>query len=227
MTERRLVVFDVDGTLIDSQAHIVAAMSGAFTVVGLPVPDRAEILGIVGLSLHVAMARLAPDRPDLTDNLVTAYKERFAELRLASDPVAQSPLYAGALSVLRALAARDDVYLGVATGKSRRGLDHVLAVHDLAGLFQTVQVADHHPSKPHPSMVMACLTETGVKAANAMIVGDTSFDMEMGRAAGISAVGVSWGYHPVDALIGAGATTVIESFSALPAVCDRIWCANV
>jgi phosphoglycolate phosphatase len=227
MTGTRLVIFDVDGTLIDSQAHILAAMAGAFAAVGLPVPDKAATLGIVGLSLPVAMARLAPLHPDLTGPLVDAYKGTFTDLRLSHDPKAQSPLYPGALAVLNRLAALDGVLLGIATGKSRRGLDHVLALHDFAGLFETVQVADDHPSKPHPSMVRACLDATGVDPHNAVIVGDTSFDMEMGCAGGITAVGVSWGYHPVADLRHAGATVVINRFADLPAACATIWGAHV
>ena len=221
MTELRLVIFDVDGTLVDSQAHIVAAMTEAFTANGLTPPDRARTLSIVGLSLPVAMARLAPDHADRIDALVEGYKTAFASLR-KSDGAALSPLFPGARDALDRLAAEDHTLLAIATGKSRRGLRHILDLHDLQGRFQSVQVADDHPSKPHPAMIDACLSETGVAAARAVILGDTTFDAEMARAAGIAALGVGWGYHPAAALDAAGAAEVLHSFDALPAALERV-----
>jgi phosphoglycolate phosphatase len=223
MTPLRLVIFDVDGTLIDSQAHIAASMDAAFRANGLVPPTRAATLSIVGLSLPVAMAALAPDRPDLHGALVAAYKDAFAALRHSGDGAALSPLFPGARAALDLLAAQDHVLLAIATGKSRRGLDHVFDLHGFRRLFQSVQCADDHPSKPHPSMVDRCLRDTGVDAADAVIVGDTSFDIDMGRAAGIHAIGVSWGYHPVDALTASGAGAIVDDFAALPAALDRIW----
>lgn len=221
MSELRLVVFDVDGTLVDSQAHILAAMDEAFRYHELPTPPRADILQIVGLSLPVAMARLCPDRPDLNDALVSVYKEAFASLRQSPDGAALSPLFPGAIARLRALAEEPFTLLGVATGKSRRGLRHLFDLHDMAGLFHTVQVADDHPSKPHPSMLLACLAETGVEARRSAIVGDTTYDMEMARAAGICGLGVAWGYHPPGSLSEAGAAEVLHDFDALPAALER------
>ena len=223
MTGLRLVIFDVDGTLVDSQAHILAAMARAFAAVGLPGPPRAAVLGIVGLSLPQAMARLCPARPDRVPDLVAAYKDAFADLRRAGDGAALSPLYPGAAAALAALAAEAETLLGLATGKSRRGLAHLVELHGWAGLFQTVQTADDHPSKPHPAMLEACLAETGVAAGRAVIVGDTTYDIEMGRAAGIAALGVGWGYHPPAALHAAGAARVLDEFTALPGALAAIW----
>lgn len=213
---QRLVIFDVDGTLVDSQGHILAAMKLAFTALGHDVPARAQVLSIVGLSLPVAMARLAPDLdPSEHLKLVATYKDAFATLR-AQD---LSPLYAGAADMLARLARQSDLVLGIATGKSRRGLDHLVAAHNWAGQFATMQVADDHPSKPHPAMIHACLQETGISPAHAVMVGDTTFDMDMAHAAGINALGVSWGYHPADAL----GPHVIDDFAALPTALARIW----
>lgn len=209
-----LVIFDVDGTLLDSQAHILGAMAIAFAGIGHPCPPREAVLGIVGLSLPQAMARLAPDLD--ADALVAGYKSAFGTLRAET----ASPLYPGARAALERLAARG-IVLGIATGKSRRGLDHVLAAHGLAGHFATTQVADDHPSKPHPAMVLAALAETGADPARAVMIGDTSFDMDMGRAAGVRTLGVSWGYHPRAAL--AGADAVIDGFDALEAALDHLW----
>ena len=221
---RYLVVFDVDGTLVDSQDHILAAMSYAFGAQGLICPSKSDVLGFVGLSLPEALARLAPDHPAQTQSLlVEGYKAAFKNMREAGLPVAHAPLYPGALATLHALAAQPETLLGVATGKSRRGLDQLFLAHDLAGMFSTAQVADDHPSKPHPSMLRQCLRDTGVEGHNAVIVGDTEFDMQMGVAAGFRTVGVAWGYHDTARLYAAGAERVIDDFADLmPALHDMM-----
>lgn len=218
-----LVLFDVDGTLIDSQHMIVAAMSRAFTACDRPIPPRAELLGVVGLSLDLAMSRLLA-RPEIDADaraLSAAYKEAFFDLRTSAEH--QEPLYPGALQALATLAARDDVLLGLATGKSRRGVRAILDLHDLHGRFVTIQTADEHPSKPHPAMILAALTETGVAPDKAAIVGDTTYDVEMGRAAGIAAIGVAWGYHADAALTRAGAARVVARFDDLPPTLDHLF----
>lgn len=218
MTDLRLVIFDVDGTLVDSKAHIAAAMSAAFEAEGLAVPPLPEILGVVGLSLPLAIARLAPDLPaDRLDRMVDSYRERFFALRVGH---AASPLYPGARAAIEALAGGGTTLLGIATGKSRRGLDAILEAHALGPHFVTLQCADHHPSKPHPAMVLAALSEAGVASGRAVMIGDTEFDIEMGRAAGVRTLGVSWGYHPRARL--AGADGVVDTFAALPAAVDRV-----
>ena len=218
----RLVILDVDGTLIDSQAHIVAAMEVAFQVNGLTPPPRARIRSIVGLSLPVAIAELTDGHPDRTAAIVEAYRHAFTTLRETHTGLVLSPLFPGARALLDLLAAEAGTLLAVATGKSRRGLEHILDLHGLRGILHSVQVADDHPSKPHPAMIEACLAETGVARDRAVMVGDTSFDMEMARNAGVAGIGVSWGYHPVPALRAAGAAIVLDSFDALPAALDRI-----
>lgn len=216
----RLVVFDVDGTLVDSQAHILGAMALAYEGQGLAMPPREAVLAIVGLSLPQAFSRLAPDADAaLLEALVAGYKGAFGTLR-AGD---LSPLYPGAREALVGLRARGDVVLGVATGKSRRGLDHVLAGHGLQGWFDTTQVADDHPSKPHPSMLHATLRETGLPGHGAVMIGDTTYDIEMGRAAGFLTLGVSWGYHPPAQLHRAGADRVVDSFDAVIPALDALW----
>ncbi len=213
----RLVIFDVDGTLVDSQGDIVASMTAAFGDVGLAVPARAEILSIVGLSLDVAMAQLAPEAD--TERMVRSYKDTYAHLR-ATKGAASSPLYPGARAALDHFAGRDDVLLGVATGKSKRGLDSLIAAHGLEGMFVTRQVADFHPSKPHPSMIHAALDETGIEASDAVMVGDTRFDMDMATNAGVAAIGVAWGYHPRSEL--SAAHQVVDSFADLPAAIEKV-----
>lgn len=211
-----LVVFDVDGTLVDSQGLIHAGMAAAFGTIGRAAPDLASVRAIIGLSLESAMLTLAPNlAPDEVIDLVEAYKAAFINARSNGKGEESAPLYPGVRAVLDQLYAVDPLILGVATGKMRRGLDHFLAAHDLGAYFDTLQTADFHPSKPNPAMLHQCLTQTGVDARRAVMVGDTTFDMEMGRAAGFKTVGVSWGYHDVDALIAAGADVIIDHFDAL------------
>ncbi|SLN46514.1 Phosphoglycolate phosphatase [Roseovarius litorisediminis] len=218
----RLIIFDVDGTLVDSQNDILGAMTHAFERAGQPVPTRDETLGIVGLSLDVAIPRLAPLLDvSLHAQIVAWYKEAYMDLRAKTGVAESSPLYPHALATLRALHAVPENILGVATGKSRRGLDKLLDGHGLRHMFATQQVADHHPSKPHPSMLRAALSETGIDARDAVMIGDTSFDMEMARAAGIPAIGVSWGYHAADVL--SAATQIIDDFRQLPACLESLW----
>ncbi|MCB1396040.1 MAG: HAD-IA family hydrolase [Rhodobacter sp.] len=220
-TPLRLVIFDVDGTLVDSQRDILAAMAGAFAALGLAVPPDEAIKGIVGLSLPVAMDRLAPGASEVTlDALVAGYKHSYAERRRLHGADG-SPMFPGARAALDRLGNDPMMQLAVATGKSRRGLDGLIAAHGLQGVFVSTQVADDHPSKPHPSMIHACLRETGVDAAQAVIIGDTEFDIEMGKAAGIGAIGVSWGYHPRARLGRADA--VIDSFDMLDAALRQVW----
>jgi len=220
----RLAVFDVDGTLIDSQDAIAGCMAEAFAATGLVCPPRAELLSIVGLSLPVAMGRLAPDASAAQlDRMVAAYKAAFVALRQSGAGEGEAPLYPGARAALDRLAAEDETLLGVATGKARRGLDHTFGAHELGRYFVTAQTADDHPSKPHPSMLLRALVETGVDPARAVMIGDTTYDIEMGRAAGFRTIGVGWGYHPAAALAAAGADTVIEDFAALDAALETLW----
>lgn len=220
----RLVIFDVDGTLVDSQADILAAMGHAFSLAGHPLPPRATVLSIVGLSLDVAVARLAPEIDAAVQvRMVDWYKEAYIALRAQAGAAQSSPLYPGALAVIEALHAQPETLLGVATGKSRRGLDKLLEAHDLGRYFVTQQVSDHHPSKPHPSMIAAALSETGVAPGDAVMIGDTSYDMDMAQAAGIAAIGVGWGYHSRDALARTAAHRVIDDFSQLAPCLDILW----
>jgi len=215
----RLVVFDVDGTLIDSQAHIVRAMAEAFAAIGAPAPDRATVLAVVGLSLPMAVASLAPARSEAEQGaMVAAYRASYGRQRAEG----RTPPYPGAADLLARLAARDDMLLGLATGMSRRGVEHMLDAEDWRGHFVTRQVADDHPSKPHPAMLKAALAEAGVEPAAAIMVGDTEYDIEMGRAAGVATIGVGWGYHPVDRLARAGADRIVTDFAALEAALDEI-----
>jgi phosphoglycolate phosphatase len=218
MPDLRLVIFDVDGTLVDSQAEILAAMTVAFGSEGIAMPPRADVLSIVGLSLAEAFARLCPQATaQQRDRLVDAYKHAFVGMTAAHQ--ALGPLFAGARAAIDILRAQDHTLLAVATGKSRRGLDKLLDRHGLTGLFHSEQVADHHPSKPNPSMILTALNETGVSPDRAVMLGDTTFDMDMARAAGIKKIGVPWGYHAANTLMP---DVMIADFAALPAAVDQL-----
>ncbi|APG45872.1 HAD-IA family hydrolase [Phaeobacter porticola] len=214
----RLILFDVDGTLADSESDIVQCMQEAFEVYERK-PAKRDILSIVGLSLPEAVAQLAPDlHPESRDTVVELYKDAYYRARVTKG-AGHSPLYPGAAEVLAELNAVPEYLLGVATGKSQRGLDALIETHQLR-CFVTRQCADHHPSKPHPSMVQRAMADTGVTPANTVMIGDTSFDIDMGHAAGVHTIAVDWGFHPADQL---GADHIIDSFADLAPLLQHIW----
>lgn len=211
----RLALFDCDGTLVDSQDNICRSVEEAFGLARIDAPPRDRIRRIVGLSLVEAMRSLVPDGGDvLHRSLAEAYKAAFLRLR-STGALAEEPLYEGIAALLDMLAA-DGWRLGVATGKSDRGLARILAHHGIADRFVTLQTADRHPSKPHPSMIETAMAEAGAVPATTVMIGDTSYDMAMARAAGARALGVAWGYHPSGELIAAGAHAVADTVAALP-----------
>lgn len=221
--ELRLVVFDIDGTLVDSQALILEGFAHAFATVGRGIPSRRAVLDLVGLSLPEAVRGLLPDASAKDQAaVVQAYRAHYTRLR-AEHGAAAVPLFSGAREAVETLAARPEVLIGAATGMARRGLDHVLDVHGLTHHFVTRQSADLHPSKPHPAMLEAALAEAGVAPVRAVMVGDTTFDIGMAVAARVAGIGVSWGHHPAAALQAAGAVRVVDSFAALIATIDEVW----
>ena len=214
-SRRRLAIFDCDGTLVDSQANICMAMEHAFEGAGRTPPLRQDIRRVVGLSLVESMRILLPHADDKThDELAEHYRGAFLNLR--NNGLVDEPLYDGMAAVLSEL-DEDGWNLGVATGKSDRGLIRCLDHHAITGLFVTLQTADRHPSKPHPSMVYQALADAGADARNAVVIGDTVYDIHMGRAAGTRTVGVNWGYHRVAELREAGADYIAESMDDLKA----------
>lgn len=224
MTNLRLAIFDMDGTLMDSQASILGAMASAYKTAGHAAPTADAIRGIIGLSLVEAVQHLTPSF-DVSEasRVAEFYKQHFVEARARNAAESAAPLYDGALNALMALKQDPEVLLGVATGKARRGLEHALKTHDLGAYFVTTQSADEHPSKPNPSMIDQCLRDTGVDVDNTVMIGDTTFDISMGVAAGVKTIGVSWGYHSVDALKTAGADVVIDHYDALVPALNELW----
>jgi phosphoglycolate phosphatase len=213
-----LVIFDVDGTLVDSQHHIVEAQRRAFAFLGLAAPARIQSLSVVGLSLTEAFTLLVgPEGP--VEALTEAYKQAWTQLR--HETGFAETLYPGAAAALAALAAVPSITLGIATGKSVRGVDRLIATHGWDGLFKTVQTADDHPSKPHPSMIEQAMAETGIAARDTVMIGDTTYDMDMAKAAGVRAIGVAWGYHEPASLLASSAERVVGSFAELLEVLGR------
>jgi phosphoglycolate phosphatase len=220
MSDIKLVVFDCDGTMVDSQHMICAAMNGAFTVHGLALPDPVKVRRVVGLSLVEAVARLLPDAdPEMHVRLAEQYKTEFRHLRETEH--SYEPLYPGVKEVLVQL-SRAGYLLGVATGKSRRGLIAALDRHGLSDFFLTLQTADDAAGKPHPQMVLQAMAAAGAAPQHTVVVGDTSFDMEMARSARAGAVGVAWGYHEPEELKASGASEVISELSELLPLVEKM-----
>lgn len=218
----KLLIFDCDGTIIDSQAGIVLSMDHAFRALELQPPTRAATLAVVGLSLPEAFFALAPGvEPEVRHELAERYKSAFRDLD--RDPSECEFLFPGCKETIAALAGQDDVVLGIATGKSRRGVDRLIEKEDWHGHFFTIQTADEHPSKPHPSMIATAMAEAGALPHQTIMIGDTTYDIEMARAAKVGALGVTWGYHHRDELTEAGAHLIIDDYAELPAALDTIF----
>jgi phosphoglycolate phosphatase len=208
-----LALFDCDGTLVDGQADHCNAMERAFSGAGLTALPRDVTRRVIGLSLLESMRVLAPREKEETHRtLVDGYKQAFGEMRGRGQ--ISEPLYDGIVPLLHAL-EHSGWKLGVATGKSDRGLKNCLENHGIINKFVTLQTADRHPSKPHPAMVYQAIAEAGSSAQNTVMIGDTSFDIHMGRAAGCKTIGVNWGYHSAKELHEAGADRIAESIDEL------------
>lgn len=205
----RLAVFDCDGTLVDGQASICEAMDIAFSQTGLPAPDHHDVRRIVGLSLPQAIRMLAPDADQaLQVAAVDAYKRAYRTSRLEGR--LEEPLFSGIAELIDQLQSAGWM-LAVATGKSDRGLLSCLASHGIKDRFISLQTADRHPSKPHPAMLQAALADALAEPENTVMIGDTTFDMDMAIAANVRPIGVDWGYHTTQELTAAGAIAVATS----------------
>jgi len=206
----RIVVFDVDGTLINSVSVISHCLSTALVGFGCPAPTQLEVREIIGISLPEAVGRLAPEAsPNVQKNIVEKYREEFSRVHAQEGFTEQ--FFPGAMACLKGLS--DSGYLlAVATGKSRKGLNDLLAQHDLGKYFVALGTADDGPGKPHPYMLQKVLSESGVESSEAIMIGDTTYDIEMARSARVCSVGVSWGNHTVMELRKAGANHIVDSF---------------
>lgn len=216
----RLAVFDVDGTLIDSQHIIVAAMVEACGAHGIAPPEAARVRRVIGLSLVEAIATLLPDLAEEEHlRIARTYKDAFNAL--IQIPAHEEPMFPGALEAMTAL-ENDGWLLGLATGKSQRGVFRLIERYSLQRRFVTLQTADDNPGKPHPAMLVRAMAEAGVDKAQTVMIGDTTFDMQMARNAGVSGIGVAWGNHEAGELRQVGACDIIESFHHLAPLCARL-----
>lgn len=205
----KLVLFDCDGTLVDSANVIHACMERTFEDFGFELPALAHTKSIIGLTLDIAIAQMLARAVDDEIAAMTArYKEHFM-LHRENGGVLE-PAYDGISALIAELSARDDVILGVVTGKSRRGLNAILEHQKMTSSFFTTRTADDCPSKPHPAMVLECCAEAGIDAERTVVIGDAIYDMQMAASAGARGIGVSWGYAPVDALVAAGADHIVH-----------------
>lgn len=216
-----LIVFDMDGTLIDTHGLIAEHMATAFSGNGLPEPTPADVRQIIGLSLPVAISRLANSADALVvDRLVDSYKTAYREsLEHHTD---REPLFPGAREALDRLRNSPATLLGIATGKGLSGVHRILGNHGLTSHFVTLQTPDHNPSKPDPGMLLRAMAETGMGPNETIMVGDTVFDIELAVNAGCQSVGVTWGYHDPGDLVRAGAGAMIDSYDELDAALIRV-----
>ncbi len=209
----KLVVFDVDGTLVDSRAILKQASDAASHALGLTPPPYDELRQIVGLNLAEGLAQLAPEQPpEVMEKLVGYYKSSFGDLH--RQPGFTEPLYPGAADLLDRL--KDEGWrIAMATGKSRRGVNMIVEMHAWADLFDSTHCADDGPGKPHPAMLLEAMRALEADPACTIMVGDTAHDIGMARAAGVRAVGVTWGFHTRAEIEASGADVVLDTFEAL------------
>ncbi|MBA3577065.1 MAG: HAD-IA family hydrolase [Pseudomonadota bacterium] len=204
----KLAIFDCDGTLVDSGATIYRALAETFDAHAIDLPPSGDCQRVIGLSLTEAMAALVPGS-STSDHLELAETYKGCFFRARQQGLVEEPLYDGILDLLDSLESQGWL-LGVATGKSDRGLRHCLQANGIHARFISLQTADRHPSKPSPQMALAAMADAGASAERTIIVGDTSFDMAMAVAAGAHAIGAAWGYHEPQELVAAGASAVAE-----------------
>ena len=212
-----LIIFDVDGTLVDSRAFIVETQRRTFFAHGLTPPAPTHGLSLIGLSIREVLVRLAgPDAP--IDAMAETYRKMVRVVR--NDPQYREALFPGIPALLTRLGARGDLAMGLATGHPMASVGALVSSFGWHGLFRTVQTPDNAPSKPDPGMILNAMRVAGAEPGHTIMIGDSSFDMEMARAAGVTAVGVSWGFNAPAALYKAGAHRVVDSVEALRFLLD-------
>lgn len=218
----KFAVFDCDGTLVDSQFVIAQTMNLMFADFGIPTMEREAIRRIIGLHLPEAIEVLVGEAPQGAsfDDMAEAYKAHFFEIRQSGD--FHEPIFDHVTDVLRQLSDAG-VTIGMATGKSRRGAEYVLEKHGLRHLFASIKTSDDGPGKPHPQILVDAMTEMKAEPSRTVVIGDTSFDIELAKNAGAGAIGVKWGYHGADELEAAGADRLIGSFLEVPDALAEVW----
>jgi phosphoglycolate phosphatase len=208
----KLIIFDFDGTLVDSRSLILESHRTVFSEFRLPLPAPADSLALVGMSLDVILTRLAGPTAPIRE-MVRAYDLLLPQLR--TDPAFAEKPFDGIADLLYELSSTPGIILGIATGHRSDTVAPALEALQWSGFFRTIQAADMAPSKPHPGMLLQALAATGVSSENAIFIGDTTFDMQMAQAAQLRSIGVSWGYHKAEPLMAAGAHRVAQAVDDL------------
>jgi phosphoglycolate phosphatase len=215
----RLIIFDMDGTLVDTVGLIVETMSDAFTSIGEAAPDDLAIRGISGITLDDAIALLAPAADQKRHvELAASYRKHYR----SRAGLEREPLFKGAVEAIDRLRTKPGTILAIATGKGFQSATALLDAHGIRGHFHSVQTPSHNRGKPDPQMIETAMAQAGASKAETVMVGDTVHDMRMSRAAGVAAIGVAWGYHEREELRKAGADVVIESFDDLDHAIDKL-----
>jgi len=216
-----LAVFDCDGTLVDSQHSIVSSMQDAFVKSGLQPIDSDAVRHMVGLTLLEGIARLAPaESTERHHEIADHYRSAFHQAR--SLPAHEEPLYDGVKECLQDI-ENDNIILGIATGKGRRGLESTLSRHNIRDRFTVLKTADDGPGKPHPAILLDAIAETGASPETTVMIGDTVFDMELAKNADVKAIGVSWGYHSPTDLKHYGADAIVHNYSEVHGALKKLW----
>jgi len=211
----QLIVFDWDGTVMDSTAVIANSIQSACRDLGLPVPSDEDARHVIGMGLVQALQHAVPEAPE---HMYEPLADRYRHYFLAQDQ--NIPLFAGAQETIEEL--HDAGYaLAVATGKSRKGLDRVLDSSGLRRYFHASRTADETFSKPHPAMLQELMDELGMQPEEVLMVGDTTHDLQMAINAGVDAVGVTYGAHPEDQLRALSPRALLDDFHEL-----RAWLKN-
>ncbi|WP_299349047.1 HAD-IA family hydrolase [uncultured Maritalea sp.] len=217
----RLVIFDVDGTIVDSAAHIVESAQFVFHKNNLPKPADADIRAGIGLNLDIIMLNLLGDNnQELALKLEQDYRDYFNHK--IEHGLINEQIYTGAAEAIATLGAQDETFLGIATGKRLKGVERLFKEQGFGHHFHTLQTPDNNPSKPNPGMVLTAMNDTGVLAEKTVMIGDTSYDMAMAKAAGVKALGVNWGYHDHTTLRESGADLVIDHYHQLIDAIDEL-----
>jgi phosphoglycolate phosphatase len=217
----KLAVFDLDGTLIDSASSIVTGVLACWAACGFPDPDPVDVRRVIGLPWEESIFTLLPagaGEPELA--MIRNYHDEVAR-GVRQRPARSEELFPGAVNLLDTL-EESGYLLAIITSRASRRLEEILEVQDLSKRFISLKTTDQGPGKPSPELMFQTLSETGAGAKDAVMVGDTTFDILMARNAGTASVGVSWGVHEVDELHQAGADRVVTAFDEIPAVVDGL-----
>lgn len=209
MKRYELLIFDWDGTLMDSAGVIATCIQQASADVGWPVPSREAASHIIGLGLQEAVQALFPDKSEADIPLLV---ERYRYHFLSQDH--EIPLFAGARELVAEMHQRGH-QMAIATGKARRGLDRAFEHSGLRGFFHASRTADETFSKPHPAMILELLEAFDLAPEQALMIGDTSHDLQMAKNAGVDALAAGYGAHPVEHLAGFGPLCICHDFAEL------------